>query len=239
MSSRDQATSFPAGHDRDGGHAVGRLRDAAPAAPTLQRRPSRPRRRSRPLRPQPLGRSAAGPARQAPRRRASPAASPAAAASPSPAAAAQSAPAAQAAPASKPTQTFEVATQLGWLRNGEFAPDHGRGRQRVLRGRGDQAPHPGWRARQEPGPDRRGRPGRLRHHGRRQLGVPGAARPRSGRRHARSGRCSRSAPYAYITIANPTRPRPEAEGLEGKTFGHAAGRRLLSSRRSARRTAWT
>src|SRR4029079_5452651 len=38
------------------------------------------------------------------------------------AAAQSSAPAAQAAPASKPSQSYTVSTQLGWLRNGEFAP---------------------------------------------------------------------------------------------------------------------
>jgi NitT/TauT family transport system substrate-binding protein len=198
---------------------------AAPAAPTSA--PAKPTDAPKPAAPPasgglpPAPSPASGglpPAPSPATAGASPAASPAAAASPSPAAAAQSAPAAQAAPASKPTQTFEVATQLGWLRNGEFAPimvADSKGyfaeegiKHRILDGGPGKNPVPIVGA------------------GQADFGITAGGNSVFQARLAPDpvdvmavGTLLQVAPYSYITLGNPSDPDPKPQDIEGKSFG--------------------
>jgi ABC-type nitrate/sulfonate/bicarbonate transport system substrate-binding protein len=192
---------------------------SAPATPTSAPKPTDA---PKPAAPAASGGSPSVPSpASSPATAASPATSASPAASPSPAAAASSAPAAQAAPASKPTQTFEVATQLGWLRNGEFAPimvadakgyfaDEGI-KHRILDGGPGKNPVPIVGA------------------GQADFGITAGGNSVFQARVAPDpvdviaiGTLLQVGPYSYITLANPNDPEPKPKDLEGKTFGMQA-----------------
>ena len=131
------------------------------------------------------------------------------AASPSPAAA---------APASKPSQTTEVSTQLGWLRNGEFAPimvadakgyfaDEGI-KHRILDGGPGKNPVPIVGA------------------GQADFGISAGGNTVFQARLAPDpidvwavGTLLQIGPYSYITLADPGDPEPVPKDIEGKRFG--------------------
>ena len=79
----------------------------------------------------------------------------------------------------------EVRTQLGWLRNGEFAPVMVAEAKGFFTEEGIRSPHHGRRPGQEPRAHRGGGTGDLRDHGRRQQRLPGPAR--EGPRGRRGG----------------------------------------------------
>lgn len=197
---------------------------SAPAAPTSA--PAKPAEAAKPTEaPKPA--AAASPAgglppAPSPAAAASPAAasaSPAAAASPSPAAAAQSsAPAAQAAPASKPSQSFTVATQLGWLRNGEFAP------VMVADAKGYFADEGITHKILDGGPGKNPVP--IVGAGQADFGISAGGNVVFQARLAPDpvdvmavGTLLQVGPYSYIKIADPSEPNPQPKDLEGKTFG--------------------
>lgn len=139
---------------------------------------------------------------------------------PKPAEAAKPTAAAQAAPAKAGKET-EVATQLGWLRNGEFAPimvadakgffgDEGI-RHRILDGGPGKNPVPIVGANQA------------------QFGVTASGSSVFQARVAPDpvdvvaiGTLLQTAPYSYITLANPGDPDPKPKDIENKTFGMQA-----------------
>jgi ABC-type nitrate/sulfonate/bicarbonate transport system substrate-binding protein len=135
------------------------------------------------------------------------------------AAAAQPAPT-QAAPAKVAKET-EVVTQLGWLRNGEFAPvmvADAKGffgeegiRHRILDG----------------GPGKNAVP--IVGAGQAQFGITASGSSVFQARVAPDpvdvvavGTLLQTAPYSYITLANPGDPDPQPKDIENKTFGMQA-----------------
>jgi NitT/TauT family transport system substrate-binding protein len=201
---------------------------AAPAAPTTA--PAKPAEAAKPTEaPKPAAAAspagglppAPSPAAGGASPAASPAAgaSPAAAASPSPAAAAQSsAPAAQAAPASKPSQSYTVSTQLGWLRNGEFAP------VMVADAKGYFADEGITHKILDGGPGKNPVP--IVGAGQADFGISAGGNVVFQARLAPDpvdvvavGTLLQIGPYSYIKIADPSEPNPQPKDLEGHTFG--------------------
>src|SRR4029079_1738753 len=137
------------------------------------------------------------------------------------AAAQSSAPAAQAAPASKPSQSYTVSTQLGWLRNGEVAPvmvadakgyfkDEGI-THKILDGGPGKNPVPIVGA------------------GQADFGITAGGNSVFQARVAPDpvdvlavGTMLQTGPYSYIPLLNPNDPPPQPKDIEGKTFGMQA-----------------
>jgi NitT/TauT family transport system substrate-binding protein len=196
---------------------------AAPAAPTTA--PAKPADAPKPttapaaaaspagLPPAPSPAAAASPAAGA-----SPSASPGASPAASPAAAAAPKPAAQAAPASKPTREYEVKTQLGWLRNGEFAP------VMVADAKGYFKDEGITHTILDGGPGKNPVP--IVGTGNADFGISAGGNVVFQARLAPDpvdvqavGTLLQVGPYSYITIANPSDPDPKPKDIEGKTFG--------------------